>query len=1580
MGFGSPGAKVSRFKGQPEAPSTAHVKDTLCTTITFARFASSLPRWILRSRTGFGAYLASVFASPSDRSGSAPPTATFPLPLPYLGLFKSSGPRLSRANWRHLYQRRLLCVVVLALNFIHDGFRRPPLHLLWRLPNAHQRQAYQRMLKLIQACDRQEDFPLPPGRSGCEFIARLLELESFATRANLGPGSAYCAEAPFASPVPPIPTSASLPQLQPYRSLDTSRLKLFGEGRWDMESWLEGPLWLPFVEPAILLHGGSTDPTAAPTFSGEDRAENLKLAALWSAKGLLRLERGTPPPGSRARVFNAFKDEARDRQIGDRRLQNGREMHLSGPSALLPAGTSLLCIELRRHTERAVAFISDRKDYYHQANVSRARAASNCLPFAYTGRELASVGIGATSMWEPRSLLVASECYTPTFASLFQGDHHGVEFALESHFQMLRFYSAIRPELCLFNREPPPLGPDYQALVIDDFVCVSTVPCHAPAGACTAARLHARAQHAYQHEGVEGSPQKDVLGADLFTAIGAEIDTGPWNLSSGIATCGAPLPRRIALASLSLRAAALPLTSATLCARLSGSWVSAALYRRCLMVIFSEVFSVAQGSTLASPAQTAVPQSRRLAQELVLASTLAPFFVSDLTAETLGKVYATDASLGIGAYCSAEVPQTVARSVWLNADRRGGYSRLDTGPRELLRAAGVPSSFEDLDAEPPPAGRQVPFDIDVLPLGRPSAVFGESARACGLRLGPCIHTGASEHFDVTAPSFQVWLHSAMKEGCIRSLLILPPTSGQYLAGGSFRSAGSRTLAQAYLVCFRLAASLSVPCLLLAPRGLPLCSTPAWSQLAARPDVSSGTCDSCMYGEPRRRCFAFLAFAVPSGTLHRSCNRGHPQDEGRGLPWSDPLPAGFAAEVAASFARVLPRANRASEPLGIESIINNDLLSACCWQVDRVVPWRGKSHINTLELGTIGILERDLAISHPRSRFTVLVDSSVAKASSAKGRSTSFALQPGLRRATAHQIGFDLCPAFGFAPTRLNVADDPTRRTPLRPPAAVALHARLPLPVVHYLGRLRLRRPLASWARLFLVLLSVRVGFSDSFLSSLAGRFAPLLVADPLCPFEFDSTLGYPGEGPWCCLGFGPHSCVVPSCPSPLLLGPGSCFDPPRHSCRCPSFRCGLLFLFFFAVRGSLRVEPSFRLPPTCLARSAWILLDFDSSLGFPGEGWWLLFRVFGVLVVLAVAMAAPAPMTPADTERATRRAGLLLQADRVIRPVTRSNRAKLAEAFSSWLFDTQGRSLETLIAVPFDQVEQISEALVAFGQHLFRSGQAYYKFSETINAVASLRPSIRRSLTRPWDLAFAWLTEEPSIHHRAMPKSILLAIMSVALLWGWPVEAAIFGMSWAGLLRIGETLNAVRADLILPDDAAPGFGHALLQIRSPKTRGRAARHQAARIDPADIICLLCAVLGPLPPSAKLWPFSDGVLRRRFRAIQTRLGLQDRNGPLFDLASLRPGGATWMLERTENAELVRRRGRWLSGRVMEIYLQEVTAATFVARLPKDVRNSVEQLEQSFAAILQKAVFLESSYIPRKAWYHMFLGRSTARAGD
>ena len=505
-----------------------------------------------------------------------------------------------------------------------------------------------------------------------------------------------------------------------------------------------------------------------------------------------------------------------------------------------------------------------------------------------------------------------------------------------------------------------------------------------------------------------------------------------------------------------------------------------------------------------------------------------------------------------------------------------------------------------------------------------------------------------------------------------------------------------------------------------------------------------------------------------------------------------------------------------------------------------------------------------------------------------------------------------------------------------------------MPVLHSLGRLRLRRTYASWVRLVLARLLSRGALSPDFAAFLAGRFSPP-VLHAGSSLDFDSTLGFPGEGPHAdhssglvaaSLSFGcPFSSVLG-----LFLG--------------PSWPCAR----------SLRVEHHTFLRPTEFLALPFLISAFDATLGFPGEGWFF-FRVFRALALVAMALAAPA--SKADQERASKRGSVLLVADRIVRPVTRSNRARLAEAFSDWLLQQRGVSLDALVNLPYDQIEQVSEALVAYGQFLNRTGQAYYKYSETINAVASLRPALRRTLTHAWDLAYAWLTEEPHIHHRALPKSVLLAVLSVALVWGWATEAALFGLAWAGLLRFGEIFTATRGDLVLPDDAAPGTDFILLQIKQPKTRGRAARHQAARVDPQDLVLLISSILGPLPRSAKLWPFSDGVLRRRLKTILHRLGLEHPGEKsVFDLASFRPGGATWMLHLTENPELVRRGGRWLSSRVMGIYLQEIVTTTFVPQLQGSVRTLIQQLAIGFPLVLKLALFLEASYIPRRAWYNLF----------
>ena len=53
--------------------------------------------------------------------------------------------------------------------------------------------------------------------------------------------------------------------------------------------------------------------------------------------------------------------------------------------------------------------------------------------------------------------------------------------------------------------------------------------------------------------------------------------------------------------------------------------------------------------------------------------------------------------------------------------------------------------------------------------------------------------------------------------------------------------------------------------------------------------------------------------------------------------------------------------------------------------------------------------------------------------------------------------------------------------------------------------------------------------------------------------------------------------------------------------------------------------------------------------------------------------------------------------------------------------------------------------------------------------------------------------DKPHEHHTALPLSLMLALTTLSLLWGWSREAAIIAMGWAGVLRIGEIFPARRA-------------------------------------------------------------------------------------------------------------------------------------------------------------------------------------------
>ena len=150
--------------------------------------------------------------------------------------------------------------------------------------------------------------------------------------------------------------------------------------------------------------------------------------------------------------------------------------------------------------------------------------------------------------------------------------------------------------------------------------------------------------------------------------------------------------------------------------------------------------------------------------------------------------------------------------------------------------------------------------------------------------------------------------------------------------------------------------------------------------------------------------------------------------------------------------------------------------------------------------------------------------------------------------------------------------------------------------------------------------------------------------------------------------------------------------------------------------------------------------------------------------------------------------------------------------------------------------------LVLYGKELYTSGRPYSHFSETINAVAAAKPSIRRLLTGAWDVAFWWVKEEPSEHHTACPFQILLALLSTAILWGWPLVAGAIALSWGAVCRIGEVMHAIRDDLVLPQDVLFSNMSVYLKVKEPKTRYKAARHQMSKLDYQDLVELVACVL------------------------------------------------------------------------------------------------------------------------------------------
>lgn len=672
----------------------------------FVGWALALPRMILKTKCPFSWFLVQTFSA--SRRGAPRHSAVFPLPIPFVDSFVSSGPGLSRKRLKDLALRRLVHLVCMALNYLHGGHA-CDLDLIRRPPGFLQQRIIRRLFNYVAACgSRSEELPLAPGRSGPELIATLSRLETF-----------LCSTPEFASKysrredevfVPQAldaKTLEAFPQLQPFRSLDASRLKLSGGGRWPLSQYLEGPLWLPYEEPAFLFHGFSTRGCPVPVFHHEDKQEYWKLAMRWEELGLLKLHPFPIEEGAYVKVFNAFKSLSHDRMIGDRRRVNYMERHPTGPSSQLPSGPMLTALHVAPGNHLRGA-ITDRRDFYHQCRVSDQRSATNLVPFSFPAEMFRGTRAyeDFLDIWEgagrgpreevgdrlgleklPRKKALPPELY-PALGALFQGDHLGVEYALGGHEGLLHEGNLLPERERLVGKEPVGMGPIWRGLIIDDLFVISSQADGCRAEDSPAFHILQEARELYQQHDLPGSPEKDVAAERLFQAAGAEIDSREEVTTKGLTLVAAPLAKRIGLATVSLRVASLKNVAPALMARLAGGWVSALLYRRCLSSIVDEMFSLANFRDQAEAASLE-PLSPKVRSEMCLLSVLSPLMSSNVMVDYGQQLFATDASTQKGAIVATDISEEEAKVLWQGGDRMGSYTMLDNPFKEVLADLGI---------------------------------------------------------------------------------------------------------------------------------------------------------------------------------------------------------------------------------------------------------------------------------------------------------------------------------------------------------------------------------------------------------------------------------------------------------------------------------------------------------------------------------------------------------------------------------------------------------------------------------------------------------------------------------------------------------------------------------------------------------------------------------------------------------------------------------------------------------------------------------------------------------------------------
>ena len=327
---------------------------------------------------------------------------------------------------------------------------------------------------------------------------------------------------------------------------------------------------------------------------------------------------------------------------------------------------------------------------------------------------------------------------------------------------------------------------------------------------------------------------------------------------------------------------------------------------------------------------------------------------------------------------------------------------------------------------------------------------------------------------------------------------------------------------------------------------------------------------------------------------------------------------------------------------------------------------------------------------------------------------------------------------------------------------------------------------------------------------------------------------------------------------------------------------------------------------------------FDSTMGYPGEG--------------------PRRQKLPQHERPQ-----VVLAKRRVSLAASERRTVLLGLFADWLRDHNEVAIFDLLK---EEGKVVSRYLAHYGQFLYDRGDPVGVYVDSILAVVDQERSLRRFMTAAWDVADSWKLLMPWSNHVPTPPTMLLAMFSLSVIWGWPDMGIFILLAFNAMLRPGELLKLTRSDVLLPSDLLSAKRVIYVRLREPKNRRITARREHVKVEDSIVVDLLELWLPRLRPEQPLFPMKAENMRKYHDSLVTFFGVPAADGLGLTPASHRGGGATWTFEQTGDLDLTRWRGRWAAtSRTLEVYIQEVAAASVLPALDAVHRQRILAFAQA-----------------------------------